>query len=357
MTLTVIILILTACLLTVTGVGLWRRVALQRQILDLPNERSSHTQPTPRGGGIIITSVTILLLVLGVFLSGQLAETYGFFIGAVLIAVVSWFDDLYSLPNYLRFGVHLIAAAIAIYSFGFFGVIELPLLTTLNLASYYAGQALTLLWIVGLTNAYNFMDGIDGIAGAQGVTAGIGWLLIGLIIGQPIVILIGGLLAATCAGFLWHNWHPAKIFMGDVSSAFLGYSFAVVPLLAIKHAPDLIDGYLPLIALLLVWTFVFDATLTFFRRAYKRENVFAAHRSHLYQRLVIAGFRHDTVTSLYTVLSVLGAAAAVVWGMAARTLWVDLMIVGFIFSSTTALWLFVDDVEQKASRPKAEESL
>jgi Fuc2NAc and GlcNAc transferase len=351
MSLPTIIIILAAYLLTVIGVGYWRLLALRRQILDIPNERSSHTQPTPRSGGVVISFVTVVLLLMGAWLESRLLDILPFIGGAVLIAVVSWFDDLYSLPSVLRFGVHLLAALIAVFTVGHFSLIQFSF-AQIDLAAFYLGHILTILWIVGLTNAYNFMDGIDGIAGAQGVTAGVGWTLIGLLINEPLVALFGGLLAATCLGFLWHNWHPAKIFMGDVSSAFLGYSFAMLPLLAIKYGTD--DVQFPLIGLFLVWTFVFDAVLTFVRRALKGENVFAAHRSHLYQRLVITGFRHDAVTSIYAALSIFGVVAAILW-LNHQDFLINLTVLGVILLCAALLWIFVRSVEARFGQKRTEE--
>ncbi|MEP6923417.1 MAG: glycosyltransferase family 4 protein [Pyrinomonadaceae bacterium] len=304
------ILILAAYVLTVIGVEGWRRLALRRQILDVPNERSSHSNPTPRGGGIIIFAVIIIFLCLGTQQGGELSELTTFLTGAILIAVVSWLDDLYSLPSFLRFGVHIAAAILVIFGIGYFKTIELPFFSV-NLEPLFGGQIITVLWIVGLTNAYNFMDGIDGIAGTQGFTAGLGWSLAGWWTGEPLIFLFGGLLAATNLGFLWHNWHPARIFMGDVGSAFLGFSFAVLPLLAMRQTEN--RGRWMIFGILLVWTFVFDSALTFIRRAWQGENVFAAHRSHLYQRLVINGFRHDSVSLIYGCLSVVGIGLGLLW--------------------------------------------
>jgi UDP-N-acetylmuramyl pentapeptide phosphotransferase/UDP-N-acetylglucosamine-1-phosphate transferase len=161
---------------------------------------------------------------------------------------------------------------------------------------------------VGLTNAYNFMDGIDGIAAGQGIVAAIGWGIIGLITGNPFLTALGFLLAASCLGFLCHNWPPARIFMGDVGSAFLGYTFAVLAVIASQSDPRL-----AFIGILFVWPFVFDAVFTFFRRLRKHENVFEAHRSHLYQRLVIAGYSHGVVSTLYIGLAGAGVVVGVWW--------------------------------------------
>ena len=326
--------IFAAYALTVVGVSFWRQFALRRKHLDIPNERSSHTEPTPRGGGVIIFIVTIVFLMFWALLTGSFNEIYPFLLAAGLIAVVSWLDDLFSLPSLLRFSVHTIAALIAVFGIGFFRLLELPFVSTVELPQII-GQFLTVLWIVGLTNAYNFMDGIDGIAGTQGLVAGIGWSVLGFLTGQPLHGILGGLLAATCAGFLWHNWHPAKIFMGDVGSAFLGFSLAILPVYATKKPET--ANIAAVLGILLVWTFVFDSVLTFLRRAIQRENVFSAHRSHLYQRLVINNYRHDTVTVLYGLLAVIGAVLAIYFSV--HTEQMIVLIIPVILAG--GLWSFV----------------
>ena len=343
MTNTIIILILAAFGLTAFGVEGWRRLALRRQILDVPNERSSHINPTPRGGGVIIFAVTLAFLIVGAAQTGSLVFLSPFLLGAVLIAVVSWLDDLYSLPSLLRLSVHLIAALLLIFGIGYFKKIELPFYN-LNFGIWFAGQIITLLWIVGLTNAYNFMDGIDGIAGAQGLTAGIGWGLAGWLVDDQLIFLFGGVLAATNLGFLWHNWHPARIFMGDVGSAFLGFSFAALPLLATRQTVDTGGGWI-IFGFLVVWTFVFDAVLTFIRRARRGENVLAAHRSHLYQRLFIAGYSHNKISLWYGLLSVIGLGLALMW-LEANLNEIKLIVIAILALAAVGLWGFVLKVEK-----------
>ena len=335
-----------ALALTVTGVEGWRRLALRRQILDVPNERSSHANPTPRGGGVVIFAVTVIFLTAGTAPGGNLIFLSPFLLGAVLIALVSWFDDLFSLPSRLRFGVHTVAALLVIYGIGYFKTVELPFYN-LSFGMWFVGQLITLLWIVGLTNAYNFMDGIDGIAGAQGLVAGVGWGLAGWLTGDELIFLFGGLLAATNLGFLWHNWHPARIFMGDVGSAFLGFSFAALPLLATRQTEN--TGGWMIFGVLLVWTFVFDAVLTFIRRAMRGENVFAAHRSHLYQRLVIIGYPHNRVSLGYGALSLLGLALAMLW-LKFNLNGMKLLAMMIVTLAALGLWLWVVKVEKTIDR-------
>jgi UDP-N-acetylmuramyl pentapeptide phosphotransferase/UDP-N-acetylglucosamine-1-phosphate transferase len=285
-----------------------RYVAERHAILDIPNERSSHAFSVPRGGGLAIVILT--LVGIWVYASSspfiERSSLLAFTIGATLIVTISWLDDLRSQPNWIRFIIHSVAALLALYAFGYFPI---PIVLNANpFVARWLGLIITFFWIVGLTNAYNFMDGIDGIAGGQAVVAGFCWAAAGAFSQQPLMLVFGLLLGASSLGFLFHNWSPARIFMGDVGSAFLGYSFAVLPLIFVSHSnPHQAGLGLVCAAVLPVWPFVFDSTFTFVRRLGLGENVFSAHRSHLYQRLVIVGYSHRFVSSLYIGLAMVGA--------------------------------------------------
>jgi len=284
---------------TAAGVALMRRVGRSARLIDIPNERSSHAVPTMRGGGLAIVIVCLgLYTVLG--LVGILTINWSFIIGASMVAAISYLDDLYSLSAWIRLIAHAVAAAILIYGTAL-DKIHLPGADILAGVGWIS-HVVWFLWIVWMINAFNFMDGIDGIAGAQGIVAGLGWVAFGILLGDPALYLFGGIIALSCLGFLMHNWSPAAIFMGDVGSAFLGYSLAAMPLTPIGHAKS--PGWLMPAALSFLWLFFFDSVYTFVRRAVRGEKVWLAHREHLYQRMVIAGYEHGEVTLLYTALSV-----------------------------------------------------
>ncbi len=231
---------------------------------------------------------------------------YGYLAGAALIALISWLDDLYSISFQWRFAVHALAAGLIVSTLGFFSEIEFPFL--FKIETGWCGVPLTFLWIVWMTNAFNFMDGIDGIAGMQALTAGLGWYLCGTILNFPSNGFYGGIVAFATLGFLIQNWQPAKIFMGDVGSAFLGFTFAVLPLLARRENLQAGAGdasFLWILGMILIWTFILDTVSTFIRRVLNRERVWEAHRGHFYQKLVIRGFSHRTVAGLYGLVSAL----------------------------------------------------
>jgi UDP-N-acetylmuramyl pentapeptide phosphotransferase/UDP-N-acetylglucosamine-1-phosphate transferase len=287
------------------GVYLIRRYTQKRRILDHPNERSSHIVPTPRGGGL---AIVILVLAPGLWSGIQVGATRSliYILGAAIIAWLGWRDDLHSLSPRVRFVVEGIVAAISIFGLGYFKAVTIPMFGELQLG--VIGVAITFLWIIGLTNAYNFMDGIDGMAGGVALSAGIGWMWLASNTRNAFAFWIALAITASSLGFLGHNWPPAKIFMGDVGSTFLGYSFAVLPLISSDQGGDAL-----LLGTLLMWTIIMDAGVTFIGRLLRRENVFAAHRSHLYQRLVIAGYKHETISLLYIVLTLLAGLLSYEW--------------------------------------------
>lgn len=292
------------------GVGIVRRWSIANDIFDVPNERSSHTVPMPLGGGLVIVLIGLLSYVLiSFFYSHQFAP--GYFAGAILIALVSWIDDLYSIPVGLRLFTHSAAAIAVIWDLGFLYEIYVPLLD-INLEVGTIGAALTFLWIVWMINAYNFMDGIDGIAASQAIIACTGWVLLGLIFGYKGVYSYGGILICVSFGFLIHNWQPAKIFMGDVGSSFLGFTLSVMPLLALDENA----ANAPIVALasfVFVWFFLFDTIFTFLLRLFSGKRFWYAHRDHIYQKLIISGFSHKSTTLLYILLSAISVASFIIW--------------------------------------------
>jgi UDP-N-acetylmuramyl pentapeptide phosphotransferase/UDP-N-acetylglucosamine-1-phosphate transferase len=159
-------------------------------------------------------------------------------------------------------------------------------------------EVFTILMIVWFVNLTNFMDGIDGIAALQATLAGIGWAILACFFNLDSTYLLSGIVAASSAGFLIHNWQPARIFMGDVGSAFLGFTLAALPLVARAEAQTEIP-ILPIAAVLFVWFFVFDTLFTLGRRLIRRRKIWEAHREHIYQKLIIEGWPHSPVALIY----------------------------------------------------------
>ncbi len=264
--------------------------------VDVPNQRSSHERPTPRAGGLafVVVSPAVALLA-SRWVGVQLPEGMEVLLaGGLLVAAVGLADDRWGLSVPLRFGAYLVAASLLAAGGDFLHELQWPGEPSLQLS--WVGVPVTLLWIVGLTNAYNFMDGIDGIAGTQAVVAAGTAASVALSRGDPGLALFAAVLAGGVVGFLLHNWPPARIFMGDVGSAFLGYTFAGLAVLSGGR----VGGAIPFVMwLLLLGPFLFDSSLTLALRIWRGERWYEPHRQHLYQRLVRRGWSHLAVTSVY----------------------------------------------------------
>ncbi len=280
-----------------TGAAL--RILSARAILDHPNERSSHVTPTPRGAGLAVVGVVLMAWSLLSVLTGRMGLHWPVFTAALAIAAISWRDDLRGLPALPRLAAQALAVAVGMTALPgegpiFQGLLPAPLDT--------AVAALGWLWFI---NLFNFMDGIDGISGIQATAVGGGLFLVALIGGwQNEAGLYGLIVAAAALGFLPWNWHPARIFLGDVGSVTLGYLIGWLLLGAAA------EGYWA-VALLLPLYYLADATLTLFSRLRRREPVWRAHRKHYYQRAIRRGLSHGAVVGTVMALDALLVGAAV----------------------------------------------
>jgi UDP-N-acetylmuramyl pentapeptide phosphotransferase/UDP-N-acetylglucosamine-1-phosphate transferase len=269
------------------GTSAFRSWGLGRGVVDVPNERSSHVTPTPRGAGLIF--VLICLLSYAILAAYFQTLPWIYLLTAGLVAGISWLDDLHSIPSAWRLAVHFLSAATLVLVTGGSNGLDGAKLVA-------SGGAV--LWIVWMINAYNFMDGIDGIAGSQAVVAGISWAVFTAMTGEGQMSVYASIVAVSVLAFLLHNWEPAKIFMGDVGSAFLGFTLASFPFLR-ANVTDGLHSVYATAGLIFLWFFFFDTVVTLLKRLVRRERVWEAHRSHLYQRMVIAGWRHSRVTIIY----------------------------------------------------------
>jgi UDP-N-acetylmuramyl pentapeptide phosphotransferase/UDP-N-acetylglucosamine-1-phosphate transferase len=294
---------LVSCAATGALIPLLRR----RNFLDHPNQRSSHYVPTPRGGGVAVIG-SVLLAWTALAWVGSLSSSFiRISFGAVLLGLLSWIDDLRGLPPIPRLLAQ--GAAVAI------GLSALP--GTQNALQVWIGPAfyligIALLWVWWI-NLFNFMDGIDGLAGSEAAAIGIGLLLVASLAGRPDpeLALLAAAIIGAAAGFLVWNWSPARIFLGDVGSAPLGYLLGFLLL----HLAG--RGFWRM-ALILPLYFLGDATITLVRRLLRGERVWQAHREHYYQRAVQRGFGHAAVVRRVIAADILligcGWAAETGWG-------------------------------------------
>jgi len=296
-----------AALMSVGLTGITLAILRRRAILDLPNERSSHTVPTPRGGGWGVMLALLPFWVWALWKAGRLDQPAEIVLlgSTVLLMAVSWIDDRRGLGPAIRFATQIVAvgavmallpASLSITS----GLLPLPLDRLV--------AAFVWLWFV---NLFNFMDGIDGITGGSTAAMGFGLTIILLRYGpDPLEAFRSLMIAAVAIGFLFWNWHPAKIFLGDVGSVPLGY------LLGYELIHLAMNGG-QAFALIVALYYLADATITLLRRARRGERVWQAHREHFYQRSTQFGRTHartaQTAILVQLALAVFGW-LAVFWG-------------------------------------------
>lgn len=271
-------------MLTTGRVLRWLR---RKQIFDRPNERSSHVLPTPRGGGLAVTPAVVAGWALYAGIGGPLAWwLWVCLTAAATLMALSWWDDRHPLPALPRFVLHAIAV-IAGISF-----IPSENLIFQGLLPLWADRLLTLLGWLWFVNLYNFMDGIDGITGIETISLGLGIAVISCIAATA-ADLAPPALACAAAGlaFLRWNWHPARIFLGDVGSIPLGFLLGglLVQLAAAGHVTA---------AVILPAYYLADATITLGRRALAGERIWQPHRQHFYQQAVQGGASHARVSLL-----------------------------------------------------------
>lgn len=273
-------------------------------ILDHPNERSLHSCPTPRAGGVAIVIGIFGGLALSVLLRIG-AQDKVLWLGALAvgIALVSYLDDRQHVPVLYRLSAHLAAGGLLVLGGLDIRSVPFPGFGD-NMTGWFAATA-AVLFVVWMTNLYNFMDGMDGFAGGMAVFGFATFALLGWLSGSEAFFTINTIIAAASAGFLIFNFPPAKIFMGDTGSSTLGFLAAGIALWADR------DGIFPLWVSVLVFSpFIVDATVTLLRRMLRGERVWKAHKTHYYQRLVQLGWGHRrTVLAEYALMAACAASA------------------------------------------------
>ena len=274
------LIFLCSCLLTY----LVKNFAIKKALVAQVNERSSHTVPTPHGGGIAIAFTWFIGITFLYFMNDINESLYFAFMVGIFISIVSYLDDLYELSAKIRLLTQSFVALLGLYFLNGLTQIDLVIITTNNLILTNIFAFFTIIWFI---NLYNFLDGIDGYAGSQAVFLGVA----GFILFNDNYFLV---LIASCAGFLVWNWHKAKIFMGDVGSTLLGYNVAVF-LIYYQNGSSTNESSSILVWIILFSVFWFDATYTLIRRLLNKEKISLAHKKHAYQRLTQIGWRHDQV--------------------------------------------------------------
>jgi len=278
--------------------GIFRRFALKTGLIDVPNERSSHLLPTPRGGGVAVVATFFLgSCIMFAFSDISPKYFYGLILSSGAVALVGLWDDYHALPALLRLGIHGVITFLAVFLF--LPIPDIPIFS-FNIHLGYIGMAFLAVSLTWLLNLYNFMDGIDGLAGVEAITTLLSVLFLLWWKGRelPYGPWLGVLLVSV-GGFLIWNWPPAKIFMGDSCSGFLGYLMGVFTLLTSS------EGVVtPWTWAILLGVFIVDATLTLVQRILNKEDVTQPHKNHVYQILALRFGSHLKITLAVIVVNV-----------------------------------------------------
>jgi Fuc2NAc and GlcNAc transferase len=271
------------------------KLALRLQLIDHPSSRSSHLLPTPRGGGVAIVFAFLAALFTLRFTDGEdsrLADSLIF--GGAAVAIIGMIDDRWSLRPRNRLLVHLVAAAFAVWRIG------MPASWLLGAPMSWVVAGIGVIAITWGTNLFNFMDGIDGIAALEAVFMAGGAAIINIVVhGDAGVTAVWLALAASSMGFLVWNWPPARIFMGDVGSGFLGFALTACTLAMSRHQPENIP-----VIVILGGVFFVDASVTVIRRILRGDRWLEPHRVHAYQHLARRWQSHRRVTMGVGVINV-----------------------------------------------------
>lgn len=317
---------LTAFAIAVVLTPALRAAAHRAGYLDLPNERSSHAEPTPRNGGIAIVAGAIgAFAIWGRFDTAAIA----YCVAVLILALLAFFDERRHLPVWFRFGMQLaVATGLAIVANAVIAD------GTLRFVPHALLLALSVLWLTGLLNAYNFMDGLNGMAASEAIVCGVAfaWLAAGA--GDRNAIVLAIAVAGAAAGFLPWNLPSGSIFMGDIGSSTFGILLATLTLRLTHDGVPFVAAVLPLVPFLL------DASITLLRRALRGERVYTPHRTHYYQRLNQRGWSHAAVTAVWASLAVVSSAAAVAYVTASST--GRVAIVAFVAAVHAVVFIAID---------------
>lgn len=306
---TVAAALLAAAIVALISTPVVRTLAFRVGAVDVPKDaRRMHDHPIPRMGGLAIFFGFILSVLLFLPLTEQLR---GMLLGAVVIVILGIFDDIYALPAKPKFLVQILAALLAVLAGN-----RIFFLSNINVFSadpyWYLGWLsipVSVFWIVGITNAVNLIDGLDGLACGVSTISSMTMLVIALMVSEPDVAVLMAALAGACLGFLPYNLNPARIFMGDTGSTFLGFILAVVSIQGLFKFYTIISFAVPFLMLGLP---IFDTTFAILRRLAKGQSPMTPDRGHIHHRLIDMGFsQKQAVAVLYLISAILGLSAVV----------------------------------------------
>jgi len=313
----------SAFAITLVTTPLAKKISIKAGAIDYPKDRGVHNKPMPRMGGIaIVFGFIITVLILYRFEPTiNLRQFAGFIVGALIIVALGVVDDIKNLPAKLKFCVQIIAALIVIFSGTRINVVLWPVTTYLQTLSI----PITLIWIVGVTNAVNLIDGLDGLAAGVSSIAAICIMVLCIMTGTSTAVMLTAALAGACMGFLPRNFNPAEIFMGDTGSTFLGFVLAVSSVFGVFKGYALLAVVVSMLCLGLP---IFDTIFAMLRRMAKHQPIMSPDRGHLHHRLLDRGFsQKQAVLILYGISLLCGLSAIFISFKDSRTLMVVVLTV------------------------------
>ncbi|WP_163969547.1 glycosyltransferase family 4 protein [Oceanobacillus halotolerans] len=301
-----------------------KKLAFILKVVDIPNHRKIHKKITPRLGGLSIFLGVLLGLI---YLRPSHPHLLEIILGAIVIVITGGLDDRFGLRPVVKLSGQLIAASFLISSGLVIERITLPLIGVVDLG--FVSVLITVIWIVGITNAINLIDGLDGLAAGVTTIALTSMLIMAIIDSQLLPAYLCILLIGANLGFLYHNFYPAKIYMGDTGSNFLGYMIAVVSILGLFKNIALFGFIIPVIVLAVP---IFDTLFAIVRRAYNKENIMMADNKHVHYQLIEAGYSHRKTVLIIYAFSVLFGAMAIMFSNASMmtSIIVTFLVIGLL---------------------------
>lgn len=326
-----ILVFLVAAVMAFVMTPLARKIAVKKGAIDVPSEaRRVHTTPIPRMGGLaIVVPFTILALIF----SGFNRSVIGIVLGGLVIAIGGVLDDIKSLKPLHKLMFQLLAVFILIIFDINIKMITIPFVS--DNASMFIGIfeiPATILWVVGITNAINLIDGLDGLACGISTISAITILLVAMISGRYTAILLSAILAGACMGFLPYNFHPASIFLGDTGSQFLGFVLAAISIQGAVKSAAVIVVAVPILA---IGVPIYDTLFAIVRRKLNHQPISEADRGHMHHRLLDMGIPHvQVVLLMYFVSILLGGVSVMAMKLSNKSSYILLIYVCAVFIAT-----------------------
>lgn len=289
---------LVLMLVTLVLVGWLKRLSIQYNWFDMPTRRGSHHDPIPNIGGLAMSAVLFCAIIALVVLEKvTFHEAFVWLFSVSILGIVGFLDDIRDLSTLLRIVVHMMVGVVVVQVCGGINRVNLGFMV---IEFDYFSAVLGFIWVVGFINMYNFMDGINGLAGCQALISGLCFSFWFYLFGQPGEAMILLSIAAVSAGFLYWNLTPSRVFMGDSGSTMLGGAFAIACLEL--HNSQQLPILFP--ALIFTW-FLLDTSITLIKRLLKGEKIWQAHRQHFYQKLAVKPKDHIKVTGMISLLTLI----------------------------------------------------